>query len=518
MIDLLPPELLDYATLAELAIYEQILRAELADIDDGPALTGDIDLDDPPATSRALAAALTQGRELQRPHLDLIDQVLTECETQGRQRIIINVGPRYGKTRALRWAIMHRLMRRPETRIIYGSYGKALAHEQTRWVRDQLEAHDLGVRVRQDTRAADRWYLDGYEGGMLAAGIGSGITGFGADLLVVDDVIADDKQAQSQTWREAGWRWFTQTAFDRLEPGASVVIVMTRWHAEDLAGKLLAEQPGVWTHIRVPTVAEADDVIGRRPGVLLWPERYDETAVAEQRRTLGAHGFAARHQQRPSAETGDVWQRAWWRFYDRPLWSVHPHNGTFYVAGEQGNLTQSWDMAFKNKSSSDWVVGQVWYQRGADVFLLEQIRKRLTFTETVAEVRRLKNRWPQTTSLLVEDKANGTAVIDTLQREIPGMIPVNPTDSKTGRARAVSPFIESGNVHLPKVGATWSLVNTDELIDEAATFPNGSFDDQVDATSQALERLLKRALSTGGAVANYDLYDDLDDQFDLIGA
>src|SRR5207248_3612828 len=205
MIEPLAPELLDLMTPGELAEYERILLAELADVDDGPALIGDIDLDNPPDTPGALAAALTRGREVQRPHLDLIDEVLLRAEAEGRQRILLNVGPRYGKTRRIRWACAHRLMRRPETRIIYGSYGKALAHEQTRWVRDQLEAHDLGVRVRQDTRAADRWYLDGYDGGMLAAGIGSGITGFGADLLVVDDVIADDRQAQSATWREAGW-------------------------------------------------------------------------------------------------------------------------------------------------------------------------------------------------------------------------------------------------------------------------------------------------------------------------
>jgi hypothetical protein len=296
MLEPLPPELLDYATPAELAELERIYLAELAELDDeGPALTGDVDPDDPPQTPAALAAALTQGRELQRPHLDLIDEVLLAAASKGGQRIILNVGPRYGKTRRVRWGCMHRLMTRPQTRIIYACYAKALADEQTRWVRDQLEAHDLGVTVRQDTRRADRWYLGGFDGGMLAAGVGSGITGFGADLLVIDDVIADDKQAQSDMWRKATWRWFTQTAFDRLEPHASVVIVMTRWHAEDLAGRLLTEQPGVWTHIRVPTVAEDDDPVGRKPGALLWPERYDETAVAEQRRTLGAHGFAARH-------------------------------------------------------------------------------------------------------------------------------------------------------------------------------------------------------------------------------
>jgi hypothetical protein len=305
----LPRELLDEMTPTELREYDEILAAELADLDDGPALIGEIDPDNPPATPGELSAALTQGREMQRPHLDLIDQVMLDAESRGGQRILLNVGPRYGKTRRVSWGCAHRLTRRPETRIIYASHGKRLAEAQTRWVRDLLEAHDLGVHIRTDTRAADRWHLQGFDGGMMAAGIGGGITGFGADLLVIDDVIKDDKQAHSVTWRDATWRWFTQTAFDRLEPNASVVIVMTRWHADDLAGRLLREQPGVWTHIRVPTIAERDDPIGRKPGELLWPERYDEAAVAEQRRTLGAHGFAARHQQTPAAAEGGLFKR-----------------------------------------------------------------------------------------------------------------------------------------------------------------------------------------------------------------
>lgn len=283
------------------------------------ALAADsLDVDEPehvalPDSPGALAAQLTKGREEQRPHLDLIDRELMRCTDQGGQRIIINIGPRYGKTQRVKWGILHRLSKLPDSRVIYASHGASLAEDASRWVRDQLEAHPLGPRPRRDSRAVDRWWIQGQRGGMLAAGIGGGITGFGADLLVIDDVIKDAEQALSQAWRDKVWRWYTQTAFDRLEPDASVVIVMTRWHEDDLTGRLLREQPGVWTVIRVATVAEAGDPLQRKPGELLWPERYDETAVAEQRATLGAYAFSARHQQQPTKRAGGVWQEDWVR-------------------------------------------------------------------------------------------------------------------------------------------------------------------------------------------------------------
>jgi predicted phage terminase large subunit-like protein len=156
----------------------------------------------------------------------------------------------------------------------------------------------------------------------------------------------------------------------------------------------------------------------------------------------------------------------------------------------------SWDMAFKDTKSSDYVVGQVWARKGADVFLLDQIRKRLSFTDTVTAFQTLVARWPQATAKWVEDKANGTAVISTLKSKIPGIIAVTPTESKYARANAVSPVIEAGNAHLP-ISAI-ALFDPDELIEEAAGFPNAAHDDQVDATSQALKELL---LDSTGAMA-----------------
>ncbi len=148
----------------------------------------------------------------------------------------------------------------------------------------------------------------------------------------------------------------------------------------------------------------------------------------------------------------------------------------------------SWDMAFKDTKTSDYVVGQVWARRGANVYLLDQIRKRMTFTETLTAFQALVRRWPQATAKYVEDKANGTAVINTLKSKIPGIVEITPTESKYARANAVAPLLQAGNVFLPE--AEIAMFDPDELITEAAEFPNGAHDDQVDTTSQALAQML----------------------------
>lgn len=489
------PEIIAEATPAELRELEGLLRAELGELGDSddegpdPSVAGHVELAELAATPGDLARIITGGREQQRPHLDLIDQVLVKAAEVGGQRIIVNIGPRLGKSRrGARWGSAWRLHQNPDTRIIIATHTAGLAEGHSRWVRDLLETHDLGIKPRRDTRSVGEWYLDGYEGGILAAGIGGTITGFGADVLLIDDAVKNAEQAASKTWQDKTWTWYTETAFDRLEPNASVVILMTRWNPNDLTGKLLTEQPDNWTVIRIPTVAEENDPIGRAPGELVWPERYDEAAVAEQRRTLGSVAFAARHQQKPEAARGTVWRRSWWRRHLGREWGRDPVRGTRMVAATSW-VIQSWDLAFKDLDDSDFVVGQVWEWDGANAYLLDQVRERMDIGATMDAIRGLKTRWPQTSAILIEDKANGPAVMSLLRGKLPGLIPITPVESKVGRARAVAPFIEAGNVFIPDPdveGCEW----VEDFLDEASAFGTGARnDDQVDTASQALRRL-----------------------------
>jgi predicted phage terminase large subunit-like protein len=206
---------------------------------------------------------------------------------------------------------------------------------------------------------------------------------------------------------------------------------------------------------------------------LLWPERFGPEEIESLKRSLGSYAAAGQLQQRPSPAAGGILKRHWWKFYRE-------------APSGFDEVIQSWDCAFKDTASSDYVVGQVWGRTGADKYLLDQVRGRMDFPTTVQAVKRLTAKWPQTGAKLMEDKANGSAVIATLKHEVEGLIAVNPEGGKEARAHAVSPQIEAGNVYLPDCSiAPW----VEGFIEECAAFPNGTHDDQVDAMSQALNRL-----------------------------
>lgn len=458
LLDGFDPGLLAHATPAELAELERHLRQELADLgeapDPDPTVEGHVVLEALAETPGALAATLTGGREIQRPHLDLIDQVLVKAAEVGRQRVIVCVGPRYGKSRrGARWGSAWRLHQRPDTRIIIATHTAGLAEGHSRWVRDLLENHDLGIKPRRDTRSVGEWYLDGYDGGILAAGIGGAITGFGADVLLIDDVIKDAEQAASATWREKVWRWYTETAFDRLEPNASVVIINTRWDADDLTGRLLREQPGVWTVIRVPTVAEAGDPLGRVVGELLWPERYDAAAVAEQQATLGPYAFSARHQQNPIKGLAGLWEQAWIDAHRVKIGEVPTLVSTLVSVDPSGS---------SKATGAECGVAVIGLGLDGDAYLLDDWSLRGTPDQWGTAAVRAALEW-QAQTIVVEDNYGGEQtefVIRTAMRNLartdmrlhhqqpPQVVPVNAMGAgKLVRAEPVAALAAAGRIH-----------------------------------------------------------------------
>lgn len=454
-------------------------------------------------TPGSLATAINQAT-VQTPALDVVDDAVAWAYRTRGARLAISLPPQEGKSeRVTKTGTLWALIRNPELRIGIVSYSQSLAEGFGRDVRNWVASNngdegtlDLGLRIARDNGSARRWQLDGHRGGLVCVGIGSGLTGRPLDALVIDDPFADREQAASAYYRERVWSWWQAVGSTRLAPGAPVIVILTRWHEDDIVGRLLAAEDGHrWRVVNIPAYADHDpdagqtDPLGRAPGQWLVSARNRTTAEWEAiRLQVGSRVFAALYQGRPSPDTGDVWQRSWWRRYSTPLWSQHPTVPGAYRVHECDELLMSWDMAFKDTKSSDFVVGQVWARRGADVFLLDQVRKRMSFTDTVTAFTAMVARWPECTARLVEDKANGTAVINTLKSKIPGIVSISPTESKYSRASAVAPMIEAGNVFLP--AADIAMFDVDELVEEAAAFPNGAHDDQVDATSQALARLL----------------------------
>lgn len=449
-------------------------------------------------------AALVDGTTVQTPALDLIDREIMWAYSTPGARLIISLPPQEGKSsRVTKIGTLWALAQDPERRIAIVSYSQPLAEGFGRDVRNWITTNngdegtfDVGLRIAKDYGSAKRWQLDGHRGGVVCVGLGGGLTGKPAEALVIDDPFADKEQADSAYYRERVWSWWQAVGSTRLARNSPVIVILTRWHEDDLAGRLVAAEDGHrWRVVNIPALADHDpakgetDPLGREPGQWLESARGRTAADWEAIRIqAGSRVFNALYQGRPSPDSGNVWQRHWWRRYQTPLWSQHPDRPDAYLVDECDELVMSWDMAFKDTKSSDYVVGQVWARRGASVYLLDQVHKRLSFTDTVTAFKAMAGRWPQATRKMVEDKANGTAIIDTLKSSIPGIVPVTPTESKYARANAVAPLIEAGNVHLP--AAAIALFDPEELVDEAAGFPNAAHDDQVDATSQALAQLL----------------------------
>lgn len=449
-------------------------------------------------------AAAVDPTTVQTPALDLIDDAIVWAYTTPGARLAVSIGPQEGKSsRLTKVGSLWALSRDPERRIGIASYAQPLAEGFGREIRNWISTYngdedtlDLGLRIAPDYGSAKRWQLAGHRGGVTCVGVSSGFTGRPAEALVIDDPFADMEQAQSSYFRDKVWSWWQSVAAPRLAPGSPVLVICTRWHEDDLVGRLVAAEDGHrWRVVNIPALADHDpakgqsDPLGREPGEWLQSARGRTPAEWEQIRIqAGTRVFTALYQGRPSPDAGNVWQRQWWRRYSVPMWSQHPDRPEAFIVPECDEVVMSWDMAFKDTKGSDYVAGQVWARRGASVYLLDQVHKRLGFTDTLAAFKALAARWPQCSRKIVEEAANGAAVVDSLKSKIPGIVAVKPHESKYARASAVSPFIEAGNVFLP--AREIALFDAESLIDEAAGFPNAAHDDMVDATSQALAELL----------------------------
>lgn len=473
-------------------------------------------------TPGALAQHLDR-RTLQTPTLDLIDRELVELYNKPDGRLILSCPPQIGKSqRGARWFPLWVLKQNPETRIGIVSYEHDAARRWGRAIRDEIIGHpELGLAVRTDLSAQHEWQLEGHAGGVYTAGIGAALTGRPLDLLIIDDPIKDRVQADSRTYRDRVWGWWTDVGSTRLGPGAPVVQIATRWHEQDLAGQLLAAEDGdVWRVVNIPAQADHSpekgetDPLGRKPGDYLESTRRNRRGRPLTRKQweaiktrAGSRTWNALYQGRPAPVEGGIFQRDRWAEYDIPLWLDRP-DGSRVTTGFDLVL-QSWDMAFKDTKQSDFVVGQVWARRGIDMFLLDQVRGRWDFPETCRQVERLSAKWPDALLKVVEDKANGTAVIAQLRRTVPGLVAETPTESKVARAQAAAPLQEAGNVHLPSPRlAPW----VGDFIEEHAAFPNGRNDDQVDGFSQAAKRMIVIPLLDG----DDDIDGDDDDAYELM--
>jgi len=337
-------------------------------------------------------------------------------------------------------------------------------------------------------RTTSLFEIPGYNGSFRSTGVGGGITGMGCDILSIDDPFKDRKSADSPTIRESVWDWYTSTAYTRLSPGGGVLVTVTRWHEDDLVGRLLdaMKQEGGdrWEIINYPAIAEHDEP-HRKKGEALHPGRYPLEMLLRIKHNIGSYDWGSLYQQHPTPRGGGVFKAKWIRH-----WTECPK--VF------DRVIQSWDFTFKDSENSDNVSGQVWGQLGSNFYLLDNDTDRMDFVSQVRAMQRMSSKWPDALEKIVEDKANGPAIISAIGSRIPGIVPYTPRGSKTARAYSVSPLFEAGNVYLPPMDEEHPWVK--KYVDELLAFPNAEHDDQVDSTTQALDTLATR---DGGGVLDF---------------
>lgn len=441
-------------------------------------------------------------------HIDAICEHLEACSRGQIQRLLVSMPPRHMKSLtvsvffpAWEWTM------RPWLRYLFASYAAELAE------RDSVKCRSIFRSKWWKERWGPRWHLvkdeehkleNNHHGVRLATGVGGGATDEGGDRLVVDDAHKIE-QAESDTERNSVLSWWDGTMASRGdEPAETVRIVFgQRTHQNDLLGHLLEQ--GGWEHLDIPeeydpprsvqvggraTGEKLQTILGwsdprTQPGELLWPERVGPAVVAQLKK-MGAYRYAALYQQRPAPPGGGIYKRDWFRFYDGP-----PEE----KVKDCDTVLQSWDMAFKDVESGSRVCGLVIGQKGSRAYLLDRACDHMDFIRTCSVFVQLSLKWPEALLKLVEAKANGPAVISALSQKVPGIVGVEVKGSKEARAQASSPACEAGNIFLPRPEyAPW----IDDFVEELANFPKGKWNDNVDAFTQALDRLF------GGVVFNIE--------------
>lgn len=250
-------------------------------------------------------------------HIDLLNSELMKVISGETKRLIIEMPPRHAKTTmACQLMVPVYLSQHPHHRAIYTTYQADKAAEWGRKCRDVIEQFQdrLGISIRQDSRASNSWNLAGTRGGMLTAGVGGPLIGSGANLLIVDDPIKNAEECDSPLQREKLWDWIQSTAFTRLEPDAAVIIIMHRWRRDDIIGtiKREAEKTGErWKCLTLPALAGEQDILGRKPGECLWPQRFKQEEMVERQKVTAPRWWYALYQQNPQMEEGAEWPASW---------------------------------------------------------------------------------------------------------------------------------------------------------------------------------------------------------------
>lgn len=403
-------------------------------------------------------------------------------------KLVVCMPPRFGKSIVLLAFTAWEWITEPWHRYMCISYNESLATEHSQKCRNLIlspwyqERFGSVFKLQGDQNQKQKFEND-HTGFRMASGL-TGSLGKGGDRLFLDDPMSQ-LTAESEVERQWCLDFYDGTLASRLGygEGTATVCVQQRLHQNDMAAHLLALG---FDYLVLPNEYESDAAhttsIGwndpRKVGELLWPDGCNEEATNKLR--LSPY-YTSQFQQRPVPVGGNLIKEDWWQYWSKlPTKMVNKE-----LVEDFDEKLFSWDATFDGKKNSDYVVGQLWGRKGANKYLIDQVRGRWDFTKTIDMFVSFASKHPDVHTHLVENKANGPAIISTLKGKISGIIPVDPKTSKESRIIAVTPEIESHNVFLPSPDkAPWIK----GFVEEASYFPKGTNDDQIDACAYALLR------------------------------
>jgi len=438
-------------------------------------------------TPGAMAMALDRKTRTS-PVLDLIDDALVDLADGDDDRLMIFCPPQEGKSQKVSrrfpaWLLSHD----PTLRIAIVSFEQGKAERWGREIKRDVAAHpELGIAIRSDTNAAGRWEtVQG--GGLICVGIAGGITGEPVDVLIIDDPVRGRAEAESKTYREAAWEWWESNGSTRLSARGKVILMMTRWHTDDMAGRLLAREPAEWRVVSIPAIAvDEDDPIGRQVGEEMPSVRDRKPGYfAGLAKLRSSYVFSSIYQQRPVAAQGGIFKRDDWRYWDlvageagRQL--LRLDGNTFDLADCARFATL--DLATSTKTSADYTVASVWaITLGGDLVLLDRKRERVPEIDHAAFLAPLRQRWLGPYDVThIESRMFGTTLVYALGRAGVPVAELEADVDKLTRALPYAGLVRQHRVWLPRT-APW----LDEWLDEHADFPKVTHDDQVDTGSYA---------------------------------
>lgn len=431
-------------------------------------------------------------------HLNYISAKVATTIAKGNGRLIISTAPRHGKSELItKNTPIWTLENYGQKNVILCTYGGELSTDFGRKVRDLVKdnEHLLNIRIRQDASRVNNW-LTNLGGAMMSVGLGGPITGRGADVLLIDDYIKEIKESLSPAHREYIWNWFITTAFTRLEPGGSCIIIATRWHEDDLIGRILKHNPGGrWENIVIPALAEPEgydpedpsthdvtDILGRKYGDALFPERYNKEELLEKKSTLGAYFFNALYQQRPEDENAKLTDKSWIK-YIYSLDQITPE------VQKRLKWARIWDLA-ATEGGGDYTAGTLMaYDKVTDnVYIINVNRFQKSPQGVETEVRRTALLDGEGVTIYIEREpgSSGKALVEHYEKTVLRGFKVegvSHNDKKLARAQPWLANVEAGKTFV--LSAPWNQA----FVDEYDEFPAGEHDDQVDTCSIGYTKL-----------------------------